>query len=103
MVYNTGDGSALVVKDLATTPRSPPEYQVAPKHSSVSVPAGKEPSLTHNTSSLQQREKDQNKTLASGKAFRKSQHEFHGSASAKVSPQSKIRYPQNIQKKNKDE
>ena len=43
MVYNTGDGSALVVKDLATSPKSPPEYSVNPKQSTITANTGREP------------------------------------------------------------
>ena len=61
MVYNTGDGSALVVKDLKASPKSPPEYHIFSKQ-----PAQKDKELSS-------KEKDKNKTLASAKAFRKSQ------------------------------
>lgn len=87
MVYNTGDGSSLVIKDLSKTPRSPAaEYNIV---------------TGQNSKQHGQASDVINKTLSSTKAFRKSQVDITGNvlSQSKVTPQSKLRYPQNLNHK----
>ena len=75
MVYNTNDGSTLVIKDLSSSPKPQAEYQLAPKNyfnnpmNQDSVKLSKQLPIQKDSYF---RDKDQAKTLSSTKAFRKS-------------------------------